>query len=141
MSKTIVVFNDTQEIQELFHDILTDAGYHVLVRGFGTQDMLVVRDLKPNLVIADCVPLEGEKAGWQLVQKMKMTAETEHIPIIICSTSLRMIHELEGWLKGKDVVAIPKPFDTNDLLAAVEQQVGKPELHDTPDGSGPVIPA
>lgn len=141
MSKTIVVFNDTLEIQELFHDLLTDAGYEVLVRGFGTQDMLVVRDLKPDLVIADCVPLEGEKAGWQLIQKMKMTAETEHIPIIICSTSLRLIHELEGWLKGKDVVAIPKPFDTNDLLAAVEQQIGRPERVNVSDGSGPETPA
>lgn len=136
MSKTIVVFNDTLEIQELFHDLLTDAGYEVTVRGFGTQDMLVVRDLKPDLVIADCVPVDGEKAGWQLVQKMKMTPETEHIPIIICSTSLRLIHELEGWLKGKDVVAIPKPFDTRDLLAAVKEQIGKAEVPISPDGAG-----
>ncbi len=123
MDKMIMVINDTAEIQQLFEDILTDAGYRVRVKSYGTQDLEQVQEERPDLVVADCAPLAGEKQGWQFVQKMKMSRATEDIPIVICSTSLDLIHQIEGWLTQKGILALPKPFTRDELLRAVEAQL------------------
>ncbi len=113
------------EIQQLFADILTPEGYTVTLHTFSDQDVNTVRNNKPTLVVADCAPIGGEKTGWQLVQKLRMSKDTADIPIVICSTSLDLIREIEGRLTEKGVVAVPKPFTPDELLRAVEQMIGK----------------
>ncbi len=129
-----MIFNDTLEIQQLFADILSPQGYSVSLHSFGDQDLDVIRHRKPTLVVADCAPFAGEKAGWQLVQKLRMSRDTEKLPVIICSTSLDQIRELEGWLTEKGIIALPKPFSPDELLHAVEQLIGDPNS----PGLGPI---
>lgn len=134
MTKYIMVFNDTAEIQQLFADILTLEGYHVSLHTFTDQDVDVVRANKPALVIADCAPVSGEKNGWQLVQKLRMSRDTHDIPVVICSTSHDLIREIEGRLTEKGVIAVPKPFSPDELLIAVERMIGKADS----EGLGPL---
>ncbi|GAB4190057.1 MAG: hypothetical protein OHK0022_02610 [Roseiflexaceae bacterium] len=119
----ILVFNDTQVILNLFEDILTDAGYRVTARTYGTQDLSVVEEIQPDLVIADYPPVEREAQGWQLVQMMKMSRTTERIPIVVCTTNLKAVQATEGWLATKNILTIPKPFSIDELLDAVRQQL------------------
>ncbi len=125
MTKHIMVFNDTQEIQELFNLILSDEGYRVTVHSYGTQDLEIVRRLKPDLLIADCPPLEREIQGWQLIQKLRMSRDTQALPIVICSTSLNLIRDNQGWLTSKKILALPKPFTADELIEQVRLQIGK----------------
>ncbi len=120
-----MVFNDTEEILELFKELLTGEGYRVTLHGYGTRDLDNVRHGKPDLIIADCAPLDREVQGWQLIQKLKMSRETDHIPIVLCSTNLKALRETEGWLPSKGIVAIPKPFTLDELRDAVELQIGR----------------
>jgi twitching motility two-component system response regulator PilH len=123
MAKHIMVFNDTQEILELFNDILTEEGYRVSLGTFSPQELEMVRAAQPDLVIADYPPLDREARGWQLIQKMKMARETAHIPIIVCTTNLRAIEHNEGWLAKQNILTIPKPFTIDELLNAVHSQI------------------
>ena len=129
VAQHILVINDTQEILELFADILAEEGYRVTTHSYGSQDLAFVQEIKPDLIIADYPPVQREEQGWQLVQKLKMSRETDHIPVIICTTNLKAVRETEGWLAGKGILVVPKPFNIDEILQAVNIQLGK---SDTP---------
>ncbi len=120
---SILVFNDDSEILQMLRDVLTNEGYEVTIQGLGTWDLDTVRQRKPALVIVDCPPVNGEGRGWEFVQKMKLSPDTDPIPVILCSTSKRKLDELSGWLQGKNILPLLKPFNIQDLLSAVHHQI------------------
>ncbi len=124
MTKLIMVINDTQEILQLFEEILTDEGYDVSLHSYSTRDMEQVKKVMPDLIISDHPPGE-EKRGWQFLQKLKMVKETATIPIIICTTNSKVVEDGEGFLASKGVLIVPKPFDIEELVLAVQEQIGK----------------
>lgn len=126
MPKLIMVFNDTQMILELFEDILTTEGYEVSLHSYSVLDLKVIKEVKPDLIISDHPPIENkEKEGWQLVQALRMDHETAKLPVIICTTDVKKAEESEGHLMAKGMVVLPKPFDIDELVAAVENLIGK----------------
>lgn len=127
MPACIMVINDTQEILELFRDILTDEGYKVDIYSYGIRDIAEVLRVQPDLIILDYL-IGAEQVGWQLLQKLKMTRATAKIPVIVCTAAVKQVQEIEGWLIAKGIAVVPKPFDIDDLLGAV-----KKALELTPD--------
>ncbi len=123
--KHIMVINDTQEILQLFEEILTGEGYEVSLHSYGTRDIEQVRKAQPDLIISDHPPGE-EKQGWQFLQKLKMNRDLATIPVIVCTTNSRIVTDIEGHLWAKGISVVPKPFDIDELLAAVEEKLGKP---------------
>jgi DNA-binding response OmpR family regulator len=114
----VLVINDTQEILELFREILEEEGFDVVLSSFGVQEVADVQKINPDLVILDFL-VGGEAQGWQLLQKLRMTRETEELPVIVCTAAIQLARELEGHLKAKKVGLVLKPFDIDDLVSAV----------------------
>jgi CheY-like chemotaxis protein len=54
-----------------------------------------------------------------------MTRETADIPVVLCTTNSKIVMEGEGHLAAKGVIVVLKPFDIEDLLDAVQTQIGK----------------
>jgi DNA-binding response OmpR family regulator len=121
-----MVINDTQEILELFRDLLTQEGYEVSLYSYGIHDMAEVERVAPDLIIIDYL-IGDERTGWQMLQKLKMTRATLAIPVIVCTAALNQVKEIEGWLTQKRITVVLKPFDVDDLLAAVRRALGTPE--------------
>lgn len=126
MPKHILVINDTQEILQLFEDILVGEGYKVTIHSYSTRDIEVVKKVNPDLIISDHPPFE-ERQGWQFLQKLKMDKQTARIPVVVCTTNSKVVQDIEGHLSAKGILTVPKPFDIEDLLEAVEHQIGKAE--------------
>jgi DNA-binding response OmpR family regulator len=126
MAARIMVINDTQEILELFRDLLTEEGYEVSLYSYGVHAMAEVTQVAPDLIIIDYL-IGDEQTGWQMLQKLKMTRPTASIPIIVCTAALHQVKEIEGWLTQKRITVVLKPFDVDDLLAAVRRALGTPE--------------
>ncbi len=120
MSSRIMVINDTQEILELFEDLLTDEGYEVIVYSFGIQDMEEVVRAAPDLIILDLL-MGGEQVGWQMLQKLKMRRSTANIPVVVCTAAIQQVREMEGFLHSKNVGLVLKPFEIDELLRVVHQ--------------------
>jgi DNA-binding response OmpR family regulator len=116
----IMVINDTQEILELFREILVDEGYEVALYSYSIQDMDEFERVRPDLIILDYM-IGGEPLGWQILQKLKMRRSTANIPIVICTAASKAIQEMEGYLTTKDVAVVLKPFDIDDLVSAVKK--------------------
>ena len=114
----ILVVNDTQEILDLFREILEEEGHRVSLYSYAFRDLAEIKQLAPDLVVLDFI-IGGEAYGWQLLQKMKMDRETMTIPVIVCTAAVHMVREMEGHLKEKGVGVILKPFDIEDLLREI----------------------
>ncbi len=120
MGKRILVVNDTEEILQIFMDILAPEGYDVVLYSYAINDMDEVLRIKPDLVILDLI-FGQEKTGWQMLQKMKMTRATATIPVIVCTAATKEVREIQGYLQAKGVSLVAKPFDIDDLLAAIKR--------------------
>jgi DNA-binding response OmpR family regulator len=118
MAQRIMVINDTPEILDLFRELLTDEGFEVYLYSFAIQDLSEVERVDPDLIILDYV-FGSETLGWQFLQKLKMRRSTAQIPVIICTAAVKAVRDIEGYLKAKGIEVVPKPFDIEDLLAAV----------------------
>jgi len=130
MAARIMVVNDTQEILELFREILEDEGYQVHLHAFAVRDLAEIVRVAPDLLILDFVMTE-EKSGWQLLQKLKMRPATAALPVVVCTGALRQVEELEGHLKAMGVEVVLKPFHIEGLLGAVRRALaGRDTLRD-----------
>lgn len=116
----VLVVNDTQEILELFREILEEEGYEVVLSSFGVQELTDIRKVKPDLIILDFL-FGGEPHGWQLLQKIRMTRDLKNLPVIVCTAAIQMAKELEGHLTAKNVGLVLKPFDIDDLVEEVRR--------------------
>lgn len=120
LQKHILVINDTQEILELFREILEEEGYRASLYSSAFNDVRQITEVEPDLVIIDLM-IGGETQGWQLLQKMKMARETADIPVIVCTAAVSLARDLEGHLRSKNVGLVLKPFDIDDLVAEVQK--------------------
>ncbi len=121
----ILVVNDTQEILELFRLLLEDEGYEVMLSSFPIQKVTEIEQMHPDLIILDFV-FGDQKSGWQMLQMLKMWSSTASIPIIVCTAATQLVREQEGYLVSKGVHVVYKPFDIDELLAAVKQALEIP---------------
>jgi len=126
-AKHVLVVNDTEEIIELFRDIIEGMGHRVTATTYAPEDLAEVIKVGPDLVIMDVV-IGGEKLGWQLLQKMRMARATEGIPVIVCTAMLDDVREQEGWLAANAVKVLPKPFSIDDLELAVNKALALPDI-------------
>jgi CheY-like chemotaxis protein len=117
-----LVVNDTQEILDLFRDILTGEGYDVILNTYAPRDLDALMEVDPDVVILDFM-MGDEAVGWQLLQKMKMHRKTQFIPVVVCTGAVQMIRELDGQLAAKNVGVVVKPFDIDDLLVILNATI------------------
>lgn len=120
MALRIVVINDVQTVLHLFREILGHEGHELLMFSYGVQDLTDIENFNPDLIILDYV-IGNEEPGWQMLQMMKMNKGTAHIPIIICTAYLKYVQEIEGNLNLKGVSLVTKPFETEELLNAIDR--------------------
>jgi CheY-like chemotaxis protein len=126
--KRVLVVNDTVEVLELFDEILTEMGHEVALLSYAPDELHQIRELKPDLVIVDFVIGGRELEGWQLLQKMRMSRELEHIPIIACTAARELVRESEGYLVQQGIHVLLKPFSVTQLMSAVDDALRVTEL-------------
>ncbi len=130
---TILVINDDQEILTLFEEVLREAGYNSLLYSSAIRDLAEIERLKPDLIIIDYL-FGHEDGGWQLLQKLKLRRATATIPVVVCTAATKLLLETSGYLLSKRVIALLKPFDIDELLAAVERALAL--VGSVPDAAG-----
>lgn len=133
VAPTILVINDDQEILTLFEEILREAGYNALLYSSAIRDLAEIERINPDLIIIDYL-IGHEDSGWQLLQKLKMRRATATIPIIVCTAATKLLLETSGYLLSKRAIALPKPFDIDELLTAVEQALALIDFVPEPAG-------
>lgn len=127
-SQHILVVNDTEEILDLFRDIVEGLGHRLTAWSFSPDDLAKVTEIKPDLVILDLMLGPTELQGWALLQKLRMSPPTEDIPVIVCTAATNWVREQEGWLAANAVKVVLKPFKVQHLEHAIQQALELPEV-------------
>jgi len=124
--KRALVVNDTQEILELFQDILEAMGFDVVLMSYAPRELDRVREVAADLIVLDFLMGERELLGWQLLQKLKMDRQLDSIPIVVCTAAVNAVSEQQGYLTEQGVLVVLKPFNVDQLEDAVRRAVQLP---------------
>jgi DNA-binding response OmpR family regulator len=114
-----MVINNSDDILALFQKILATDDCQVFTQLFLNSDLREVRRIRPDLIILDYY-VDREGVGWEFLQLLKMEDATEAIPVLICTTAVKLVHEIAGYLATKQVTVLRKPFGSRDLVNAVQ---------------------
>jgi CheY-like chemotaxis protein len=115
----VLVVNDTQEILELFEEILEGMGFEVVLMSYAPRELDRVREVAPDLIVLDFLMGDRELLGWQLLQKLKMDRRLDGIPVIVCTAAVKTVEEQQGYLTEQGVIVVLKPFNVDQLEDAV----------------------
>ena len=115
----IMVINNSDNILELFRKILSNDEQEVFLHMFADSDLRSVKRVKPDLIILDYF-VGREGVGWSFLQLLKMEDATSRIPVLICTTGVKLTQEIGGYLATKGVTVLRKPFESSDLSRAVQ---------------------
>jgi CheY-like chemotaxis protein len=121
--RRVLVVNDTQEILELFDEILSEMGFEVVLMSYAPRELDRVRSVEPDLIILDFLMGDRELLGWQLLQKLKMDRSLDSIPVVVCSAAVKAVEEQQGYLTEQGVQIVLKPFNVDQLEDAVRAAV------------------
>jgi CheY-like chemotaxis protein len=67
----------------------------------------------------------GQQAGWELLERLHAAASTTGIPVLVVSTSQHLLAQAqEQAARFGTHRSLVKPFDLDDLLAAIDEMIG-----------------
>lgn len=113
MEGTLLLVDDCLTFQSLMGDILTEAGFHVLIAENGEQGLEMLNSLDVTIVITDL--LMPVMNGHEMAKAMKSNDRLGHIPVI--GFTGHPIAEPEQ-MEIFDAV-LSKPIVTNDLFETI----------------------
>jgi CheY-like chemotaxis protein len=122
----VLIVDDNADLLELFSFVLRDAGYEVQTARDGIEGMEILKSLPapPDAIVLDVeMP---RMSGAEMVRRLRLckTGE-EKIPVLLISAMhrpdfLKLTHKLQ--IRH----SLSKPFDSDELLAAVASITGGP---------------
>ncbi|HTJ46750.1 MAG TPA: response regulator [Kofleriaceae bacterium] len=116
---TILIVEDDVDVREAYHDVLDQAGYHVITAANGklALDWLRHTDEHPSMIVLDLMMPVMD--GWQFRQEMRKDEALREIPVVVVTA-----HREDP---GIDCVArLVKPVPLAELLSAVARVCGSP---------------
>jgi DNA-binding response OmpR family regulator len=119
MTTRILVINNSDDILALFQKILVAEDCEVFLQLFLNSDLREVRRIEPDLIILDYY-VGREGVGWEFLQLLKMEDATAAVPVLICTTAVTLVQEIAAYLATKRVTILRKPFESRDLVGAVQ---------------------
>src|SRR5215210_5808723 len=119
----IFVVNGSPDFLDLMRVLLQDEHYNVTTTNFVPRTFEQVAALHPDLLILDLVA--GQRAGWDLLERLHAAAATTGIPVLVVSTSPQLLDQARALTErygGRAFVA--KPFDLEAMLTEVQKLIG-----------------
>ncbi|MGL4576000.1 MAG: response regulator transcription factor [Burkholderiaceae bacterium] len=112
----VLVVDDSPTERFFITDLLMKAGYAVVQAENGEEALVKARTEKPQLIIMDVV-MPGQN-GYQITRTLSKDAETQHIPVIMCTTKGLDTDKVWGMRQGAREYVV-KPVDATELLAKI----------------------
>ncbi len=114
-SARLLVVEDNDELRQYLQQLLSPV-FEVFVASDGVEGWEKTLELLPNLVVSDVMMPRSD--GLELCRKIKQHPKTMHIPVVLLTARVAIIHELEGLETGADEY-LAKPFNPRILYAKV----------------------
>lgn len=118
MSKTILIVDDSLSMRQLVKAALGSAGYMVIDACDGQDALHKLIGQRVNLIISDVNMPNMD--GITFLKTLKTKAEHKFTPVVMLTTESQEEKKREGQAAGARAWIV-KPFQPNQLLAAVEK--------------------
>ena len=125
--RTILLVDDDQTLRELLADALEIEGFVVRQAGNGEEGVAAALAGRPDLVISDIVM--PEMSGWELCQTLRTLPSTKAVPFLFLSSLEQVPDRMRGLRLGADDY-LTKPFHLPEILAKVQQLIGRVDLRE-----------
>lgn len=123
------MINDDTDFLTLMCELLSELGeYDVDVCREGDRAYQFVKDQMPDLVILD-IRIEGQEAGWTILECLTLDPRTKPIPTIVCSAAIRELQAHQELLEQYGIDVLTKPFDLDTLLEKVAAALDRGARH------------
>jgi CheY-like chemotaxis protein len=130
--KRILIVDDNEHNRELARQMLCDT-WEVAVAEDGVRALEMTRAERPDLVLLDLsMPRMN---GWDVARQLKADPKTATIALVAC-TAHAMAGDRERALAVGFDGYLSKPFRMRELLACVEDFLGKDSTSGNDSGSG-----
>ena len=118
MTKRILVVEDQEDNRQILRDLLTNAGYEMLVAEDGVQALEQAEKHRPDLILMDIqLPILD---GYEATRRLKANPELKAIPIIVVTSYALSGDEEKARAAGCDAY-VAKPFSPRALLAKMRE--------------------
>lgn len=117
LDKSVVVVDDSRDIQVLLKALLESEGYEVLTAINGQEALQILKRSKylPNLILLDLMmPIMD---GSSFIKEFKKVADYSNVKVILMSADNKYVEKNSNL---KEYNFIKKPFDIDQLLEAVQ---------------------
>jgi len=126
----ILLADDSVTAQNMGKKILSEAGHEVVTVSNGAAAAKKISEVKPDLVLLD-VFMPGY-SGLELCEKLRKSSDTAKLPVLLTVGRMEPYSPQEGARVKADGVIV-KPFESSDLIAAVDRLAQKLNPGKTPD--------
>jgi CheY-like chemotaxis protein len=114
--------DDSVTIQKVVNLTFADEGVDVLTFGDGDSALASIRDIRPDIVLAD-VHMPGAN-GYQICEALRTADDTRNIPVILLVGSFEPFDEAEAGRVGANAY-MTKPFQSiRQLVVQVNELLG-----------------
>lgn len=115
----VLIVEDNNELRRFLKSQL-QRFYQIMEAENGKEGLAIATDKLPDLILSDVMMPEMD--GIELLDALKNTTETSHIPVILLTAKSSVESKIEGLNYGADYY-ITKPFNTDFLLASIENLI------------------
>jgi len=123
---TILVVDDNPDMLDIAKTILEGSGYGVQTANNGLDIFSRLEEQKPDLIILDITMPYID--GLEVLERLKGTAETSSIPVILLTVKVQHEDVLKGYKLGADYY-ITKPFNSSQLTNGINFVLSGDQKH------------
>jgi CheY-like chemotaxis protein len=123
VSQIVLVADDSMTIQRMATEMLTEQGLEVVTVANGVAAIKKLATMKPAMVVAD-VDMPG-RDGYEVCDFVKNSADLSGVPVILTFSDQDPLDQ-ERIVAVKADGVMKKPFNKPELVARVEELIGKP---------------
>ena len=113
----LYIVEDDRNIQEIEAFALKNSGYSVETFDCAKEFYNRVKLRVPDLIVLDI--MLPDEDGLEIVRKMRVQAETKHVPVIMVSAKTTELDKVKGLDIGADDY-LTKPFGVMELISRVK---------------------
>lgn len=121
VKKKILIVDDEMDTRSVLEKSLASKGYSAITARNGIDAISLAKAKCPDLIILDRVL--GDMLGEEVAAKLKEDVKTKDIPIIFLSALFSKKEEIEKDHVFGDHVMFAKPYDTQELVNAIEEKI------------------
>lgn len=112
----ILVVDDSPTERYFLTDVLVKNGYSVSTADNGDDALAKIKADQPQLILMDVV-MPGQN-GYQVTRAISRNPETQHVPVIICTSKGQETDRIWGMRQGaRDYIV--KPINPKELLSKI----------------------